>query len=66
MEHVIMFREVGFLGIGSRDFDVQAACSCGWESDIHAPTDKVRAQIQGSLHLEGYRGAGERKTQRLT
>lgn len=54
MDHVIMFREVSGIGIGSRNFDVQAVCSCEWESDIHGPEDSIRARIQASNHLIEY------------
>lgn len=55
MEHVIMFREVSGFGVGSREFFVQATCSCNWEADdVHEPKNSFRAQLQGNEHLARY------------
>ena len=64
MDHVIMFREVSDFGIGSRNFNVQAVCSCEWESDVHDPSSKERARLQANEHIlrfKGFPAAGPRR-----
>lgn len=50
MEHVVMFREVGQV------FNIQAVCTCEWTSDIHAASDKYRAQLEANEHLLRFKG----------